>query len=543
MKKMLFLSRKLGILQRILVIAVLPLIIITLSTNISALSVKDTFHNISLSTVEILHNNGYDVEVHNAITEDGYVLELHRIPRSKSGQEPTKNYPVFLHHGIFGSSADWVLAGANMSLPMQLADDGHDVWLANCRGNTYSKNHVSLTVKEKYFWNFSLHEIGKYDLPAAIDYILSESNTSQLHYIGYSMGTTVFFIMASERPEYHIKIRSQISLAPVAYMSNSRSIINYIAPYGKYVNAMLQTISNGRLMPHSTIQSYLAFTMCREKLMRNLICAKCIIFSICGSDPYDFDSDLIPIISGHYPAGTSSKLAAHFAQFMMNDNFSQYDYGPVMNLHYYNSTIPPMYNLESNQVPTTLFYGDNDLIADVKDVAKLKSQLPKLMDFVLVDNPYCNHLDFMWSINVNSQINDPIKAILKETDVMAWKYTGPRPSTTIQETNNDGLSNAVDRMPNSINNMETLPDLDFFEENLDTIIAKTMPRSVEENDVTEFQRQREVLNIILRNLMNFIKSIDMRKKSLQDGFTNELSEWNDHVATRLARIQTFLLGV
>lgn len=50
------------------------------------------------------------------------------------------------------------------------------------------------------------------------------------------MGTTVFFIMASERLEYHIKIRSQISLAPVAYMSNSRSIINYIAPYGKHVN-------------------------------------------------------------------------------------------------------------------------------------------------------------------------------------------------------------------------------------------------------------------------------------------------------------------
>lgn len=66
--------------------------------------------------MEIIRNNGYDVEVHNVTTEDGYILELHRIPRSKSGQEPTRNHPVFVHHGILGSSADWVLGGANMSL-------------------------------------------------------------------------------------------------------------------------------------------------------------------------------------------------------------------------------------------------------------------------------------------------------------------------------------------------------------------------------------------------------------------------------------------
>jgi len=88
-------------------------------------------------------------------------------------------------------------------------------------------------------YGYSLHEVGYYDLPASIDYILSMSNTSQLHYIGYSMGSCVFFIMGSERPEYQPKIRSQISLAPVAFLSNTRSSLRFIAPYAKTLNVSI----------------------------------------------------------------------------------------------------------------------------------------------------------------------------------------------------------------------------------------------------------------------------------------------------------------
>lgn len=66
--------------------------------------------------MEILQNNGYAAEAHNVVTKDGYILEVHRIAKSKSGQKPTRNHPVLVQHGILGSSADWVLGGAEKSL-------------------------------------------------------------------------------------------------------------------------------------------------------------------------------------------------------------------------------------------------------------------------------------------------------------------------------------------------------------------------------------------------------------------------------------------
>lgn len=63
--------------------------------------------------------------------------------------------------------------------------------------------------------------------------------TKQLHYVGFSFGSTVFFIMTSERPEYQSKIRSQISLAPVAYLSETKSPLRILASYSKWANVSI----------------------------------------------------------------------------------------------------------------------------------------------------------------------------------------------------------------------------------------------------------------------------------------------------------------
>ena len=44
--------------------------------------------------------------------------------------------------------------------------------------------------------DFRWHEIGMYDVPASVDYVLKTTGKSKLNYIGHSMGTTAFFVMA-----------------------------------------------------------------------------------------------------------------------------------------------------------------------------------------------------------------------------------------------------------------------------------------------------------------------------------------------------------
>lgn len=55
---------------------------------------------------------------------------------------------------------------------------------------------------------------------------------------------------------------------------------------------VFQRMSKGMLLPQSKFQSLIANTLCRERLTQKLICEKCIIFSVCGSDP-NFNSVII----------------------------------------------------------------------------------------------------------------------------------------------------------------------------------------------------------------------------------------------------------
>jgi esterase/lipase superfamily enzyme len=52
------------------------------------------------------------------------------------------------------------------------------------------------------FWDFSWEEVGKYDAPAVIDYILKLTKYEKVAYIAHSMGNNELFYAMSEKMEY-----------------------------------------------------------------------------------------------------------------------------------------------------------------------------------------------------------------------------------------------------------------------------------------------------------------------------------------------------
>ncbi|EFN63585.1 Lipase 3 [Camponotus floridanus] len=106
-----------------------------------------------LDTPEMIRKAGYPAESHVVMTEDGYLLTLHRIPGGND------SLPVLVQHGLFCSSADWVVLGKGKAFAYLLADQGYDVWLGNFRGNTYSKAHIFLSPLNTTFWNFRVSQL------------------------------------------------------------------------------------------------------------------------------------------------------------------------------------------------------------------------------------------------------------------------------------------------------------------------------------------------------------------------------------------------
>lgn len=212
---------------------------------------------------ELIKKYKYESEVHEVTTNDGYILQMHRITGGPKSPPQKGKTPVLLMHGLLDSSATWVIMRPNHGLGEEfqstpigpfcvknrtdkillftiaylLADQGYDVWMGNARGNTYSRRHVKLNPdgwrwQRKEFWSFSWHEIGVFDLPAMIDYVLAQSEKSKLHYIGHSQGTTAFFVMCSQRPEYNDKIIMMNALAPVAYAKHIKSpVVRAFTPF------------------------------------------------------------------------------------------------------------------------------------------------------------------------------------------------------------------------------------------------------------------------------------------------------------------------
>ncbi|XP_066249516.1 lipase 3-like [Euwallacea similis] len=369
------------------------------------------FHFQAKTTVDIIKEQNYPVEIHRTTTDDGYVLTLHRIPHSKTSSTAPKG-TVLLMHGLLCSSADWVVL-EKKSLAFILADAGFDVWMGNNRGNTYSRYNIYLNpiFNEQLFFDFSYHDLGVFDLPAIIDFILISTNTTKIRYVGFSEGTTQFFVMTSERPQYNSKIKKAIFWAPVTDMYRVASgLVNLLAE-SESIEMFENFAHIYELFAHATVgNKFRAFCKIYDK-----ICS--LVFNMIGSSLDRMPNKALKDkILQNFPAGMSMKQFYHYMQGARSGIFRPYDYGREKNLKMYHKLLPDPYNLSRFTVPTTMYYGDSDIFVNSKILRNdVVAQIPSAtLNIVPLRN--FNHLDFIYSTSADWLTNATLNNLLQSDE-------------------------------------------------------------------------------------------------------------------------------
>ncbi|XP_063628450.1 lipase 3-like [Cydia splendana] len=353
---------------------------------------------------QLIAKYGFPVETHEVVTEDGYILKMFRIP--------SDGPPVLVQHGLSGSADDYVVAGSESGIAYLLARDGYDVWLANSRGCKHSRRHITMKPSRGKFWDFSWHEVGYYDLPAMIDYALNVTGRDKLKYIGHSQGTTAFFVLGSERPEYMDKIALAVAMSPAAFNSHMRSpFIRLLAPTSGLLYAASRAFGIHELGPDNNLVRLARWLACGTGPLAEFFCSN-IIFLVAGFNIEQLNVTNLPVIFSHMPSGAAAKQLVHYAQEIISKKFRQFDYGAEENMKRYGSREPPEYDLGKVTAPVSLVYSDADWLVDPRDVAKTERLLPNVVDSYKVPSKNFNHMDFIIAKDVKNLIYKKLSKIL-----------------------------------------------------------------------------------------------------------------------------------
>jgi len=210
--------------------------------------------------------------------------------------------------------------------------------------------------------------MGRFDVPANIGYILNQTGKANLTFVGWSQGTSQFFVaMTDAKVKAYVDktVNFFAAIAPVTWMKHQKSALLSILT-DLHLDQVWDTF-----FPYGFLNWDSAPAECRVacKLTGGVLC-KVTVDLVCGHTKLD-TAAAIENLTAHFPAGVSAKELVHYAQLIRSDNFRDFDYGPEGNLKEYGQKTPPAYDVANIKVPTALLIGEKDDMGDASDNGKL----------------------------------------------------------------------------------------------------------------------------------------------------------------------------
>lgn len=346
---------------------------------------------------QLIQPSGYPCSEHAVQTKDGYLLALQRVssPTVNLGSQPGP--PVLLLHGLFMAGDAWFLDNTEQSLGFILADHGFDVWVGNVRGTRWSHGHVTLSEKNKEFWDWSWQELALYDLAEMIHYIYTMTNTKTF-VVGHSQGT-IMALAAFTQPEIVEMVEAAALLCPISYLEHvsAQFVLRMV---NMHLDQMILAMGIHQLNFRSNVGVYLLNSVCEGHFDCNDL-----LSSITGENCC-FNNSRIDYYLGYEPHPSSSKNLHHLFQMIRAGTFAKYDYGIWRNLKHYGQVNPPRFDLNSipKSLPIWMGYGGSDALADLTDFNHTLTELPSEPELLYLEN--YGHIDFLLSVNAKEDVYD-----------------------------------------------------------------------------------------------------------------------------------------
>ena len=281
-----------------------------------------------------------------------------------------------------------------------LLEQKYDIWIGNSRGNIYSFSHVDMVNHNpnnysSAFWDFSWDELGKYDLPATLDFIKGKTGFPKIKYVCHSQGCTMLFALAFERPDYineNIDLVSAFAPAVHAYYQVSVGVDLFrLAHFGEnFIGGGLKNLF--AQSAYQQISEYVARVAPNVWMLA-------INFLAGWTDKFHIDTKRLHVLAAHEPGGSSIFAYNHFVQGVYNSTVQWYDFGREGNIRKYGQPTPPVYNvanLKKLNVRWYFVYGEKDSMVAPKGMRRLFSEMREgyYEEQMMMD---ANHLDVCWS--------------------------------------------------------------------------------------------------------------------------------------------------
>nr|XP_023022827.1 lysosomal acid lipase/cholesteryl ester hydrolase-like [Leptinotarsa decemlineata] len=197
------------------------------------------------NVTQILQRWGCTVEEHELLTKDDYFI---LVVRAVMGSI-TKPTPIVMGHGLNTNTLSFVTM-FNKTLAFELLQSGYQVFFINFRGTRYSDRHKTLTKDNEDYWKFSFHQMGEFDIPAAMDLVENKTSGTKAVFIGFSMANTAVNIYSILYPEESkSRLSGIIEMAPVANLTGMRSALKYFTPLYPVIKNLAHLIWHGQLLP------------------------------------------------------------------------------------------------------------------------------------------------------------------------------------------------------------------------------------------------------------------------------------------------------